>query len=172
VELDKGFGFIVPIGKEGEEEVGKSIFVHLWNVVGSNHTNPINLREGARVQYKLGEQDGRARALEVVMLGKDGAPLPIHSSAQTLEEKRRSYYVTAESLGVRVHAESWPGKQLELRDATFRMSPWRSLGSTSGLSTDMGAHKCQNWFPSSYTRPSWPIFGRSRSNLHPGMRYQ
>lgn len=112
---EKGFGFIVPLGKEGEEP-NKSIFVHLWNVVGSTHTNPINLREGARVQFKLGEQDGRPRALEVVMLGKDSKPLPVHAGAQTLEEKRKSYYVTAESLGVRVHAESWPGKQLELRD--------------------------------------------------------
>jgi len=61
-------------------------------------------------------------------LGKDGAPLPIHSSAQTLEEKRRSYYVTAESLGVRVHAESWPGKQLELRDRYISNEPMEELG--------------------------------------------
>lgn len=124
---EKGFGFIVPLGKEGEEP-NKSIFVHLWNVVGSTHTNPINLREGARVQYKLGEQDGRARAMEVVMLGKDGKPLPVHAGAQTLEEKRKSYYVTAESLGVRVHAESWPGKQLELRDRFTSDEPMDELG--------------------------------------------
>jgi len=124
---EKGFGFIVPLGKEGEEP-NKSIFVHLWNVVGSTHTNPINLREGARVQFKLGEQDGRARALEVVMLGKDGKPLPVHAGAQTLEEKRKSYYVTAESLGVRVHAESWPGKQLELRDRYTSDEPMDELG--------------------------------------------
>ncbi|CAK0890569.1 unnamed protein product [Prorocentrum cordatum] len=69
---EKGFGFIVPLIKEGQEpEAVKSVFVHLWNVVGSTHTNPVNLREGARVQYKLGEQDGRPRAMDVVMLGKD-----------------------------------------------------------------------------------------------------
>jgi len=124
---EKGFGFIVPLGKEGEE-ANKSIFVHLWNVVGSTHSNPINLREGARVQYKLGEQDGRARAMEVVMLGKDGKPLPVHAGAQTLEEKRKSYYVTAESLGVRVHGESWPGKQLELRDRFTSDEPMDELG--------------------------------------------
>lgn len=124
---EKGFGFIVPLGKEGEEP-NRSVFVHLWNVVGSTHNNPINLREGARVQYKLGEQDGRARAMEVVMLGKDGKPLPVHAGAQTLEEKRKSYYVTAESLGVRVHAESWPGKQLELRDRFTSDEPMDELG--------------------------------------------
>jgi len=124
---EKGFGFIVPLEKEGEEH-NKSIFVHLWNVVGSTHTNPINLCEGARVQFKLGEQDGRARALEVVMLGKDGKPLPVHAGAQTLEEKRKSYYVTAGSLGVRVHAESWPGKQLELRDRFTSDEPMDELG--------------------------------------------
>lgn len=123
---DKGFGFIVPI--DGEDSAKASIFVHLWNVVGSSHANPINLREGARVQYTLGEQDGRPRALDVTMLGKDGKPLPVHAGAQTLEEKRKSYYVTAESLGVRVHAESWPGKQMELRDRYASDEPMQELG--------------------------------------------
>jgi len=131
---EKGFGFIVPLGKgEEDDKEKKSIFVHLWNVVGSTHTNPINLRDGARVQFKLGEQDGRARALEVVMLGKDGKPLPVHAGAQTLEEKRKSYYVTAESLGVRVHAESWPGKQLELRDRFTSDEPMDELGVYFGV---------------------------------------
>lgn len=124
---EKGFGFIVPVGKEGED-AGRSIFVHLWNVVGSGHANPINLREGSRVQFTLGEQDGRPRALDVVMLGKDGKPLPVHAGAQTLEEKRKSYYVTAESLGVRVHAESWPGKQMDLRDRYASDEPMQELG--------------------------------------------
>lgn len=126
---EKGFGFIVPLIKEGQEpEAVKSVFVHLWNVVGSTHTNPVNLREGARVQYKLGEQDGRPRAMDVVMLGKDGKPLGVHAGAQTLEEKRKSYYVTADALGVRVHAESWPGKQLELRDRYTADEPMDELG--------------------------------------------
>lgn len=128
---EKGFGFIVPLVKEGDEaaeKAVKSVFVHLWNVVGSTHTNPINLREGARVLYKLGEQDGRPRAQDVVMLGKDGKPLPVHAGAQTLEEKRKSYYVTADALGVRVHAESWPGKQIELRDRYTSDEPMDELG--------------------------------------------
>lgn len=112
---EKGFGFIVPVGATGDE-ANKGIFAHLWNVVGSTHSNPINLREGARVQYKLGEQDGKTRAQEVVMIGKDGKPLPIHTGSQTLEEKRKSFYVNAEAIGVRFHGESWPGKQMELRD--------------------------------------------------------
>lgn len=123
---EKGFGFIVPIGEK--DEAAKGIFVHLWNIVGSSHSNPINLREGARVQYKIGEQDGKNRALEVVMLGKDGKPLPIHAGTQTLEEKRKSFYVTAEALGVRYHAESWPGKQMELRDRYTTDEPMEELG--------------------------------------------
>lgn len=124
---EKGFGFIVPQDKEGED-AQKGIFVHLWNVVGSSHSNPINLREGALVQYKLGEQDGKKRALDVVMLGKDGKPLPIHAGSQTLEEKRKSFYVTADALGVRFHAESWPGKQMELRDRYTVDEPMEELG--------------------------------------------
>lgn len=125
---EKGFGFIVPYEKDGDVAPNSGVFVHLWNVVGSSHSNPINLREGARVQYKLGEQDGKKRALEVVMLGKDGQPLPIHAGSQTLEQKRKGFYVTAEALGVRFHAESWPGKQMELRDRYTVDEPMEELG--------------------------------------------
>lgn len=130
---EKGFGFIVPLLVKEGEETSKSVFVHLWSVVGSTHSNPINLREGARVLYKLGEQDGKQRAQEVVMLGKDGKPLAVHAGAQTLEEKRKSYYVTADSIGVRVHAESWPGKQMELRDRYTSDEPMDELGVYFGV---------------------------------------
>lgn len=129
--IEKGFGFIVPLVKEGDEEAqknAKSVFVHLWNVVGSSSKNPINLREGARVQFKLGEQDGKPRAQEVVMLGKDGKPLPLHQGSTTLEEKRKSYFVSAEALGLRGHAESWPGKQIELQDRFAQDEPMDELG--------------------------------------------
>ena len=129
---EKGFGFIIPLMKE-DEETPKSIFVHLWNVVGSTSKNPINLREGARVLYKLGEQDGKPRAQEVVMLGKDGKPLPVHAGAQNLEEKRKSYFVTADTLGVRVHAESWPGKQIELQDRFTQDEAMDELGVYFGV---------------------------------------
>jgi len=130
--LEKGFGFIIPLIKE-DEETPKSIFVHLWNVVGSTSKNPINLGEGARVLYKLGEQDGKPRAQEVVMLGKDGKPLPVHAGAQNLEEKRKSYFVTADTLGVRVHAESWPGKQIELQDRFTQDEAMDELGVYFGV---------------------------------------
>lgn len=130
---EKGFGFIVPLLIKDEDSTAKSVFVHLWNVVGSTHSNPINLREGARVLYKLGEQDGKPRAQDVVMLGKDGKPLAVHAGAQTLEEKRKSYYVTAESIGVRVHAESWPGKQMDLRDRYTLDEPMDELGVYFGV---------------------------------------
>ena len=129
---EKGFGFIIPLMKE-DEEAPKSIFVHLWNVVGSTSKNPINLREGARVLYKLGEQDGKPRAQEVVMLGKDGNPLPVHAGAQNLEEKRKSYFVTADTLGVRNHAESWPGKQVELQDRVTQDEAMDELGVYFGI---------------------------------------
>ena len=129
---EKGFGFIIPLFKE-DEETPKSIFVHLWNVVGSTSKNPINLREGARVLYNLGEQDGKPRAQEVVMLGKDGKPLPVHTGAQNLEEKRKNYFVTADTLGVRVHAESWPGKQIELQDRFTKDEAMDELGVYFGV---------------------------------------
>merc|ERR1719201_2548831 len=62
----KGFGFIVAIGEKDEE--AKGIFVHRKNVVGSTPDNPINLKEGGRVQHKPDEQDGRQCATEVMML--------------------------------------------------------------------------------------------------------
>jgi len=130
---EKGFGFIIPLLVKEGDETAKSVFVHLWNVVGSTHSNPINLREGARVLYRLGEQDGKQRALDVVMLGKDGKPLAVHAGAQTLEEKRKSYYVTADSISVRVHGESWPGKQMELRDRFTLDEPMDELGVYFGI---------------------------------------
>lgn len=122
---EKGFGFIKPSDKEHEHE---SIFVHLLNVVGSSHSNPIHLKEGTKVQYTLGEQDARARAMEVVMLDKSGKPLPVHAGAQRLEEKRKSYYVTADSIGVRFHHESWPGKQTDMTDRVTIDVPMEELG--------------------------------------------
>merc|ERR1719240_976569 len=126
-DAEKGFGFITAIAK-GDEEPAKGIFVHRKNVVGSTPTNPINLKEGGKVQYKPGEQDGKACALEVVMLGADGKPLPIHLGAQTLEEKKKSYYVTANALGVRVHAESWPGLKKTLQDRFVSDEAMEELG--------------------------------------------
>lgn len=126
-DSEKGFGFIVAVDRGGEE-VAKGIFVHRKNVVGSTPTNPINLREGGKVSFKAGEQDGRSCATEVMMLGNDGKPLPIHAGAQTLEEKKKSYYVTAESLGIRVHAESWPGLKKTLQDRYVSDEAMEELG--------------------------------------------
>jgi len=120
---EKGFGFIVSSGEKKE-----SIFVHLLNVVGASHSNPIHLKEGARVRYRLGEQDGKSRAMEVEMLDKNGKALPVHAGAHKLEEKRKSYYVTSEVLGLRVHSESWPGKQQDLTDRYTSDVPMEELG--------------------------------------------
>lgn len=67
------------------------------------------------------------------MLGKDGKPLPVHSGSTTLEEKRKTYHVTAESLSVRVHCESWPGKQIELKDRYTMDEPMEELGVFFGV---------------------------------------
>mmetsp|Transcript_59293 Transcript_59293/g.105406 ORF Transcript_59293/g.105406 Transcript_59293/m.105406 type:complete len:658 (-) Transcript_59293:58-2031(-) len=127
-DSEKGFGFVMPNGKEEGGDVGKGLFVHRKFIVGSTPTNPINLKEGAKVTYKPGDQDNRPCALEVLMLGADGKPLPIHAGAQTLEEKKRSYHVTAESLGLRVHAESWPGLKKTLQDRYVCDEPLEELG--------------------------------------------
>mmetsp|Transcript_148757 Transcript_148757/g.273090 ORF Transcript_148757/g.273090 Transcript_148757/m.273090 type:complete len:673 (+) Transcript_148757:107-2125(+) len=131
-DSEKGFGFIVSLGKDGEE-VSKGIFVHRKNVVGSTPSNPINLKENGKVEYKPGEMDGRPCATEVMMLGADGKPLPIHAGAQTLEEKKKSYYVTADSLGIRVHAESWPGLKKTLQDRYASDEAMEELGVYFGV---------------------------------------
>lgn len=131
-DSEKGFGFITSIAKEGEEPV-KGIFVHRKNVIGSTPTNPINLREGGKVQFKPGEQDGKICAVEVMMLGNDGKPLPIHLGAQTLEEKKKSYYVNADALGLRVHAESWPGLKKTLQDRYVSDEAMEELGVYFGV---------------------------------------
>jgi protein phosphatase 1L len=133
-DAEKGFGFIVPLRVQlDEDKEAKALFVHRKNVVGSTPTNPINLKEGGKVQYKPGEQDGRQCANEVMMLGSDGKPLPLHLGAQTLEEKKKSYYVSAESLGLRVHAESWPGLKKTLQDRYVSDEAMEELGVYFGV---------------------------------------
>ncbi|CAE6911824.1 unnamed protein product [Symbiodinium natans] len=128
-DSEKGFGFIMPAGKEEGGEVGKGcLFVHRKFIVGSTPTNPINLKEGVKVSFKQGTQDSKPCALEVLMLGADGKPLPIHAGAQTLEEKKKSYHVSAESLGLRVHCESWPGLKKTLQDRYVLDEPLEELG--------------------------------------------
>jgi len=132
-DAEKGFGFVVQIDKKTGEEVGKGIFIHRKNVVGSTPSNPINLREMCKVLFKPGETDGRPSASDVVMIGKDGKPLAVHAGAQTLEEKKKSYYVTAEGLGVRVHAESWPGMKATLEDRYTLDETLEELGCYFGV---------------------------------------
>lgn len=123
-DSEKGFGFIVTNG----DKEGKGIFVHRKHVVGSTATAPINLKERCSVSYFVGVQDGKECCLEVLMMGADGKPLPIHANAKKLEEKKKSYYVTAESLGLRVHAESWPGLKKTLQDRFVADEPMEELG--------------------------------------------
>lgn len=83
------------------------------------------------------------------MLGKDGTPLPIHAGSQTLEQKRKGFYVTADALGVRFHAESWPGKQMELRDRYTVDEPMEELGVYFGVfdghgGTQVSEHASKN----------------------------
>jgi len=128
-DSEKGFGFIVPLGANGEELTkGQGLFVHRKNIVGSTPNNPINLKELGKVMFKPGDVDNRPCALEVQMLGSDGKPLAIHAGAQNLEEKKKSYYVTAEALGLRVHAESWPGLKKTLQDRYVSDEAMEELG--------------------------------------------
>lgn len=141
-DSEKGFGFIVPIVKEKEKKKGEEdeeekppvgLFVHRKNIAGSTPTNPINLKEGGKVEYRSVVQEGRPCASEVKMLGADGKPLPIHAGAQTLEEKKKSYYVTAESIGLRCHAESWPGLKKALQDRYTSDEAMEELGVFFGV---------------------------------------
>lgn len=133
-DAEKGFGFITPLAAIGTEDAAKAgVFIHRKNVIGSTPNNPINLREGGKVQYKPGEQDGRICALEVMMLGSDGKPLPIHLGAQTLEEKKKSYFVNADAIGLRVHAESWPGLKKTLQDRYVADETMEELGVYFGV---------------------------------------
>jgi len=111
-----------------DDEKAAAIFVHRKTIVGSTPMNPINLKEGGKVTYKIGLQDGKKCALEVMMLGADGKPLAIHASSQTLDEKKKSYYVTADALGLRVHAESWPGLKKTLQDRYVADEAMEELG--------------------------------------------
>jgi len=77
-DADRGFGFIVQDAVVAEE-TGKDIFVHRKNVVGSTSVNHIDLIEQGRVSFRVGEQDGRPRALEVRMIDSEGCPMPVHS---------------------------------------------------------------------------------------------
>merc|ERR1719444_512496 len=67
------------------------------------------------------------------MLGADGKPLAIHASSQTLDEKKKSYYVTADALGLRVHAESWPGLKKTLQDRYVSDEAMEELGVFFGV---------------------------------------
>merc|ERR1712050_132439 len=63
-----------------------------------------------------------------MMIGADGKPLPIHAGSLSLEEKKKSYYVSADALGVRVHAESWPGLKKTLQDRYVADEAMEELG--------------------------------------------
>merc|ERR1719183_2602664 len=73
---DKGFGFITPAGaevKEGEEKA-KDVFVHV-NDCGAP------LTEGSTVEYTMKvEDDGRLRALKVMLEGGRPLPQPMQAS--------------------------------------------------------------------------------------------
>lgn len=119
-DADRGFGFILPLNSKivtsKDDEKGGGLFVHRRNIVGSTALRPLNLKEGIKVIYEIGEMDGRPCATEVKMLGKDGAPNPIHEDNLKVEDKRKKYFVSMESLQLRGFAESWPGKRNTLQD--------------------------------------------------------
>lgn len=78
-DSDRGFGFIVQDPTDGEE-LGRDVFVHRKNIIGSTPARHLDLRENSRISFRLGEQDGRPRALDATMLGSDGQVHPMHLS--------------------------------------------------------------------------------------------
>eukprot|EP00397_Hematodinium_sp_SG-2012_P033702 GEMP01036050.1.p1 GENE.GEMP01036050.1~~GEMP01036050.1.p1 ORF type:complete len:389 (+),score=62.37 GEMP01036050.1:45-1169(+) len=120
-DTDRGFGFILPLNSKivtsrDDGEKGGSLFVHRRNIVGSTTLRPLNLKEGVKVTYDIGEMDGRPCATEVRMLGKDGAINTIHEDNLKMEDKRKKFFVSMESLQLRSFCESWPGKRNTLQD--------------------------------------------------------
>eukprot|EP00971_Amphidinium_carterae_P274836 5453591-Amphidinium_carterae.1 len=95
-DSERGFGFIVQDAKDADEQ-GKDIFVHRKNVIGSTPSNHLDLKEGSRISYRRGEQDGRPRALEAAMIDEDGQPLPLHIPSRTPDAKGhgRWYFLNA-----------------------------------------------------------------------------
>lgn len=87
-DAERGFGFIVQDANSTENE-NKDVFIHRTNVVGSSPGKPINLRENSRVSYRLGDNDGRLHALEVIMIDKDMLPMPIHMQSQSCFVERK-----------------------------------------------------------------------------------
>lgn len=115
----RGFGFLLPLNSKvvtKDEEKGGGLFVHRRNIVGSTALRPLNLKEGVKVVYEIGELDGRPCAVEVRMLGKDGELNPIHEDNLKVEDKRKKYYVSMDLLQLRSFVESWPGKRNTLQD--------------------------------------------------------
>mmetsp|Transcript_74257 Transcript_74257/g.207440 ORF Transcript_74257/g.207440 Transcript_74257/m.207440 type:complete len:838 (+) Transcript_74257:862-3375(+) len=86
-DSERGFGFAVQDPKDGEEGC-KDIFVHRKNIVGSTPTNHIDLKEGGKISYRLGDQEGRPRALEAAMIDEHGGFLPIHLQKSEKESGR------------------------------------------------------------------------------------
>merc|ERR1712194_550738 len=60
------------------------VFVHRKNVVGSTSAHHLDLQENGRISFRLGEQDGKARALEATMLDLAGKVHPMHSDLESL----------------------------------------------------------------------------------------
>eukprot|EP00927_Polykrikos_kofoidii_P048363 TRINITY_DN4261_c0_g1_i1.p1 TRINITY_DN4261_c0_g1~~TRINITY_DN4261_c0_g1_i1.p1 ORF type:complete len:1150 (+),score=222.36 TRINITY_DN4261_c0_g1_i1:214-3663(+) len=81
---ERGFGFIVLDAREGEESC-KDIFVHRKNIVGNGPSNHIDLHEQGRVCFDFGEQDGKCRALEVMMLDSNNRPLSVHRGVRNVD---------------------------------------------------------------------------------------
>lgn len=134
----KGVGYIVPdivkaspaapAGSDLESEEDTAVFVHRKNVVGSTATQPVNLKVGARVEYRLGKFDGRPACLEVMMVDAGGKPLGAHCTPGIDATKKKLFYVTAEGVGVRHHSESWPGRKQQLQDRVTADEPLEELG--------------------------------------------
>eukprot|EP00930_Biecheleria_cincta_P016784 TRINITY_DN13537_c0_g1_i1.p1 TRINITY_DN13537_c0_g1~~TRINITY_DN13537_c0_g1_i1.p1 ORF type:complete len:1047 (+),score=207.07 TRINITY_DN13537_c0_g1_i1:58-3198(+) len=76
-DSDRGFGFIVQDLRESDDPL-KDIFVHRTNLKGICPGSHFDLREGSRVSYLIGIQDGKPRAMEVAMMDGEGRILNCH----------------------------------------------------------------------------------------------
>lgn len=75
---ERAFGFILQDPEDGSE-ICKDIFVHRKNVLGSERGYHIDLREGHRICFRLGVQDGKPRAMDAAMVDSSGKILDLHT---------------------------------------------------------------------------------------------
>ncbi|CAE8616323.1 unnamed protein product [Polarella glacialis] len=89
-DAERGFGFIVQDVVQADE-VPKDVFVHRTSLRGNgtNGNSQVDLMEGCRISYVLGEQDDKPRAVDATMIDENHHVLPVHMPASKADKKQK-----------------------------------------------------------------------------------